>query len=86
MDIESNYLDRYRELIRKILDLLGSIGEMSVDGIYINLPSYDRGLIISIVDRLWREGYLNRVADRSGVRYRLTVKGLRLFKEVRDDG
>ncbi len=80
-----DYIGEYREVVREILELLNSYGEMSIDGIYINVSGGDRPLISSLVINLWRDGYLNRISDRRGTRYRMSVEGIKLLRRLRGD-
>ncbi len=81
MEIDSlDYMDRYRDVVMDILDLIYRFGEVSIDGIYIQLSKYDMPLIASLVDRLWREGFLRRLPMKGGVRYRLTLKGIKFLR------
>ena len=79
--IEDNYIDVHRDIILKILNIVLENGRLSIDGILVNVGYPDKGLIYSIVDRLWRDGYLRRVSDRSGEYYRISVRGMKFLKE-----
>jgi len=83
--IEDNYLDIYRDIIVKILNIVLENGRLSIDGILVNLGYPDKAFIYSIVDRLWRDGYLRRVSDRSGEYYRISVRGMKFLKEYGDE-
>ncbi len=85
VDTGDDYLSKYGDGVREILDTVNRFGEMSIDGIYINLSGYDMPLIASLVDRLWRDGYLRRVPGRGGVRYRITLKGIRFLRGVENE-
>ena len=85
VDTGDDYLSRYSDAVQEILEVVNRFGEMSLDGIYINLSGYDMPLIASLVDRLWRDGYLRRLPSKGGVRYRITVKGIRFLRGGEDE-
>ena len=80
-----DYLEEYRDIVHEILELLHTYGEMTLDGIYINISKGDKALVTSIVTNLWREGYIRRMVGRGGVKYMIDVNGIKLLRRLRGD-
>lgn len=80
VELGDNYISIHKAAIKRVLEIVNRYGELSIDGVYVNLGDYDLPYIASLIDRLWRDGYLRRISGRGRVRYRLTIKGIRLLR------
>jgi predicted transcriptional regulator len=69
-------------LVSSILERVRDLGPIGIDGIYMYFQGYPRGTIYSIVDRLWRMGYLRKESIGGREVYKITVKGLLHLKEL----
>ena len=81
IQLGEEYLIQYNDIIKKILSIVLENGRISIDGLYIQ-SGVDKGLLYSLVDRLWRDGYLKRIVDRGSIVYRISVKGMKFLKGV----
>ncbi len=81
----SDYLELHRDIVARILGIISGYGELTADGVYIHMPGVERRLVYSLLERLWRDGYLRREVGRPRPVYRLTAKGVGLLREVEGD-
>lgn len=79
--LDSNYIVKYKKEIQKMLSHILENKRSSIDGIVI-ASGIDKRLAYSLVERLWREGYIKRVASNAGVFYRISVKGMKFLRGV----
>jgi len=79
--LDSNYIVRYQKEIQKMLSHILENKRSSIDGIVI-ASGIDKGLAYSLVERLWRDGYIKRVVSNAGVFYRISVKGMKFLRGV----
>ena len=70
-----------KDLAIKILSVVSEYQEIGPEGICIHLQGYDRGLIYSHIDWLWRRGFLRREPRGGRFIYKLSVKGLLSLKK-----
>lgn len=80
IDLDDDYTSSHEAAVKRILEVVNRFGEISMDGVYVNLGEYNLPYIASLIDRLWRDGYLRRLSRRGRVSYRLTIKGIRLLR------